>query len=96
MTVGRDSDETVIRATREWLERAVIGLNLCPFAKAVHAKRQIRMVVSPATSVEALLADLMHELRLLAVAEPEDVETTLMVHPQVLGDFLDYNDFLDL
>lgn len=96
MAVGRDGDEAVIRATREWLERAVIGLNLCPFAKAVHAKRQIRMVVSPATTVEALLADLMHELRLLAVAEPADVETTLLVHPHVLDDFLDYNDFLDL
>lgn len=90
------SDEAVVRATREWLERAVIGLNLCPFAKAVHAKRQIRMVVSPATTVEALLADLIHELRLLAVADPGDVETTLLVHPHVLDDFLDYNDFLDL
>lgn len=91
-----DSDDAVITATREWLERAVIGLNLCPFAKAVHVKRQIRMVVSHAETDEALLADLMHELALLASADSNDIETTLLIHPRVLGDFLDYNDFLDL
>jgi hypothetical protein len=90
------SDDTVIAATREWLEKAVIGLNLCPFAKAVHARRQIRFVVSHAETEEALVEDLLHELQLLAASDPGDVETTLLVHPRVLTDFLDYNDFLDI
>lgn len=90
------ADEAVVAAMREWLEKAVIGLNLCPFAKAVHVKRQIRYVVSQAETEEALLEDLLHELQLLASADPGDIETTLLVHPRVLGDFLDYNDFLDI
>ncbi len=90
------SDDTVIAAMRDWLEKAVIGLNLCPFAKAVHVKRQIRYVVSQAETEEALIEDLLHELQLLASADPGDIETTLLVHPRVLGDFLDYNDFLDI
>ena len=90
------TDEAVLAATRRWLEKAVIGLNLCPFAKAVHARRQIRFVVSQARSEEALLEDLLHELQLLAAADPADIDTTLLVHPFVLRDFLDYNDFLDI
>jgi len=90
------SDEAVVAATRDWLEKAVIGLNLCPFAKAVHAKRQIRFVVSHADTEEGLIEDLLHELQLLAASDPGDVETTLLVHPRVLTDFLDYNDFLDI
>jgi hypothetical protein len=87
---------TPIEQTRHWLEQAVIGLNLCPFAKAVHSKGQIRWVQSSAADVQALMADLVHELQLLAAADPEAIDTTLLIHPQVLGDFLDYNDFLDL
>lgn len=86
----------VIAATRQWLERAVIGLELCPFAKAVHVKDQIRYVVSSAETEEALLADLLHEMRTLAAADPTLIETTLLIHPRVLGDFHDYNQFLDL
>ncbi len=82
--------------TRHWLERAVIGLNLCPFAKAVHVKEQIRWVESPAESPEQLLEDLVRELQFLAAADPASVETTLLIHPRVLTDFLDYNDFLDV
>jgi uncharacterized protein len=81
--------------TRQWLERAVIGLNLCPFAKAVHVKQQIRYVLSDATTPEALLEELSEELLLLRDTPAEQIDTTLIVHPQVLGDFLDYNDFLD-
>jgi hypothetical protein len=93
---GTAGPDACIAATREWLERAVIGLNLCPFAKAVHVRGQVRYVVSDATDLESLLADLLHELRVLADADPEVVETTLLIHPHVLGDFLDYNDFLDV
>ncbi|MBX3638254.1 MAG: DUF1415 domain-containing protein [Rubrivivax sp.] len=85
-----------IAATQRWLERAVIGLNLCPFAKAVHVKGRIRWVLSDATDTEALLTQLAQELQFLAAADPAQVETTLIVHPQVLAAFADYNDFLDL
>ena len=74
----------------------MIGLNLCPFAKAVHARRQVRYVLSAATDQESLLADLLHELQWLQDADPELVETTLLVHPHVLEDFEDYNQFLDI
>ena len=83
-----------IADTRRWLERAVIGLNLCPFAKAVHAKGQVRWVLSDASTPDALLAELGEELAFLRDADPAEVDTTLIVHPQVLQDFLDYNDFL--
>jgi hypothetical protein len=89
------SESAVLAQTRAWLERAVIGLNLCPFAKAVHAKQQIRWVVSDAQSTVALAQLLQHELALLRDADPALIDTTLLIHPQVLHDFLDYNDFLD-
>jgi hypothetical protein len=85
-----------IDTTKAWLEKAVIGLNLCPFAKAVHAKNQIRYVVSTARTVEELQADLTSELKLLDAADPKEIDTTLLIHPYVLNDFLDYNEFLDI
>ena len=84
-----------IALTRLWLERAVIGLNLCPFAKAVQAKGQVRIVASDATTPEALLAELGEELLALRDTPAQETDTTLLVHPHVLQDFLDYNDFLD-
>ena len=84
----------VIAATRRWLERAVIGLNLCPFAKAVHVKRQIRYAVTSAATADELLAELRHELELLGRANADDVDTTLLIHPQVMTDFIDFNFFL--
>src|ERR1035437_7496364 len=88
-------EEEVVAATRAWLERAVIGLNLCPFAKAVNVKNQIRYAVSAAQTPEDLLADLIAELRTLHAADPAEIDTTLLVHPRALSDFLDYNDFLE-
>jgi uncharacterized protein len=84
----------VVAATQHWLEMAVIGLNLCPFAKAVHIKRQIRYAVTAAATAEELLAELRHELEALVQANPEDVETTLLIHPQALTDFIDFHFFL--
>ena len=84
-----------IAATRKWIERAVIGLNLCPFAKAVYVKDQVRLVLSDASTTEALLEQLAEELLLLRDTPTEQIDTTLIVHPNVLTDFLDYNDFLD-
>ena len=89
-----DTIAHVLAETRGWLEKAVIGLNLCPFAKAVHVKQQIRWVLSDATTPEALLDELLRELQHLAEADPERVDTTLLIHPQVLQDFHDFNDFL--
>ena len=80
---------------QRWLERAVIGLNLCPFAKAVYAKHQVRIVVSDASTERALLEELGEEMARLRDTPVEQIDTTLLVHPQVLQDFLDYNDFLD-
>ena len=84
----------VIASTQRWLERAVIGLNLCPFAKAVHVKRQIRYAVTAAATAKDLLAELRHEIELLGQANPEEVDTTLLVHPQVMTDFIDFHFFL--
>ena len=89
-------DARIIAATERWLERAVIGLNLCPFAKAVQVKKQVRYVVSDASTPEALLETLMDELQTLADADPEQIDTTLLIHPRVLTDFADYNEFLDV
>ena len=90
-----NTDDEIVAATCDWLEKAVIGLNLCPFAKAVHVKRQVRYSVSAARTGDALLGDLDRELRYLRTADPEETETTLLIHPFVLTDFLEFNDFLD-
>lgn len=90
------ADETrIIAQTRWWLERAVIGLNLCPFAKAPYARGQLRIQVCAARNTDDLLDALQAELLLLRDTPSDEVETTLLVHPGVLADFLDYNDFLD-
>ena len=83
-----------IAETQAWVRRAVVGLNLCPFAKAPLAKAQIRYVLSAAIDTDALLAQFVTELHALAAADPQRVETTLLIHPKVLTDFLDFNDFL--
>jgi len=94
-TLPHDDDALVIARMRAWVERAVIGLNLCPFARAVQVKGQVRYVVTPAEDEDALLAALCEEMHRLAGADPAELDTTLLIHPRVLGDFLDYNDFLD-
>ena len=83
----------VVAETRYWLEKAVIGLNLCPFARSEHLGGRIRYRVSEATTAAELLRDLEEELRLIAATEPAKVETTLLIHPRVFGDFLDFNEF---
>ncbi len=95
MPISR-ADENIIAITNKWLERAVIGLNLCPFAKAVHVKKQIRYLVSGAATPDALCETLVEELKFLIAAEAETIDTTLIIHPHTLTDFLDYNDFLDV
>ena len=89
-------DAVVVQDTVRWLERAVIGLNLCPFAKSVHTKGQIHYVVSHATDTRALLEDLQRELEALAEASPDKRDTTLLMAPLTMPNFLDFNDFLEL
>lgn len=88
--------ERAIAETRAWVRRAVIGLNLCPFARAVDVKEQIRYVCSDATDAEALLATVVMELQRLADTDPELVDTTLVILPRAFTDFEDFNDFLEL
>ena len=89
-------EDIVIADTVRWLEKAVIGLNLCPFAKSVHVKGQIHYVVSQATDAEGVAMDLHRELEALAEISPEKRDTTLLILPHALQDFLDFNDFTAL
>ncbi len=87
-----DPEHTILAATRHWLTRAVIGLNLCPFAKSVVVKDQVRYAISAAASFEDALADLERELRALEEADPQVLDTTLVIFPHVFADFDDFND----
>ena len=89
-------DTPFIVETRAWVERVVIGLKLCPFAPAPALKGLVRYATSEANTPEALLEDLAMELQHLVASPPEEVETTLLIHPQVLQDFHDFNDFLEI
>jgi hypothetical protein len=89
-------NEAVLAAMRQWVEQAVIGLNLCPFAKAVYVKHQVRFAISAAPHVDGWLEDLDRELDLLAATDPDEIDTTLLIHPTLLPDFLDFNDFTGL
>jgi len=89
------SNEQVIAATRTWLERAVIGQQFCPFASGPYLTDRVRFIVSTQLSTAGLLEDLRRELQLLQDVDPRECETTLLIHPQVLTRFLDYNDFLE-
>jgi hypothetical protein len=94
--VSRISNEEVIASTRRWLERSVIGLNLCPFADSVYRGGRVRFRVSEQRTASALLEELREELNGLQAADPAQCETTLLIHPWVLADFIEYNDFLEV
>jgi hypothetical protein len=88
-------DDVAIALTVQWLERAVIGLNLCPFAKGVHTKGQIRYVVSHAATEQELLELLRVELVELHRTPAHIRDTTLLLVQDLMDDFLLFNDFLD-
>jgi uncharacterized protein len=88
--------DEVIAATRRWVERSVIGLNLCPFAENPYRGGRVRFHVTEQRSAAGLLEDLKSELTRLAAADPAQCETTLLIHPWVLADFVEYNDFLEV
>lgn len=89
-------EQAIIAATRRWISTMVIGLNLCPFAQRVFDGDKIRYAVTDAADEKALLKALGDELNALAAAPIESVETTLLIHPHLFADFLDFNDFLDV
>lgn len=93
MAESRESAD-VIAATRRWLERAVIGLRLCPFAAGPYSGGRVRMTVSAHTTSAGLLEELRGELEWLHAQDPNQWETTLLIHPFALADFHAYNDFL--
>lgn len=94
MPVIELTDEQVIADTRRWIEKAVIGLNLCPFARSVYVKNQVRIVVSRARHLDAFLDELDRELDLLVSTPAEAIDTTLLVHPTLFPDFFVFNDFM--
>jgi hypothetical protein len=87
--------DDIIAATHRWLERSVIGLNLCPFAAGPYRDDRIHFCVSEQRTASGLLEELRTELLSLHAADPLHRETTLLIHPWVLTDFLEYNDFLE-
>ena len=90
------TEEQVLEKTKHWLEAAVIGLNLCPFAKAVYVKNQVRLVVSKARHADDFLEELDRELDLLVATPASEIDTTLLIVPTLFEDFLDFNDFLEV
>lgn len=90
----KQSDEQIIANTQVWLERAVIGLNLCPFAKGVHVKGQIHYVVTRESHRADLLECLAVELQALNAIAPTTRDTTLLIAPFAMPDFLEFTDFL--
>jgi uncharacterized protein len=93
---SRITSDEIIAATRRWLERSVIGLNLCPFAESVYRGDRVRFRVSEQRSASALLEEFRSEIADLNAADPARCETTLLIHPWVLADFIEYNDFLEV
>ena len=89
-----DTERIAIEDTQAWLTRAVVGLNLCPFAKAVMAKGQVRYVVTELSEPEQVLILLQTEMQTLVDADPNTLDTTLLIAPYLLPDFVDFNEFL--
>ena len=93
--VPTECDAIAIADTRRWVQRAVIGLNLCPFAKSVEVKNQVRYVISHATKVKALMAVLKRELLHLVATPAAELDTTLLIAPDGFAEFLDFNAVLE-
>lgn len=88
------NDAAVEAATRHWVERVVVGLSLCPFARAVLPR--LRIVVSAARNIDELLDDLGAELERLVETDVDEVPTTLVVTPHAFGDFYAYLDAIEV
>ena len=90
------TEKQIIAYTSAWVAQVVIGLNLCPFAKPVHTKGQIDYFLSHARDETTLAADLRLAMQRLIASTPDSMDTCLLIHPWVLSDFFDYNNFLDI
>ena len=90
------SSQTIIARCQCWIERVVVEFNLCPFARKPFESGQVHYVVSEAVDTDELLHDMHRELELLRQADPQKIETTVLIHPYVLNDFFDYNSFLSV
>ena len=90
------TEKQIIAYTSAWVEQVVIGLNLCPFAKPVHTKGQIDYFLSHARDETTLAADLRLAMQRLIANTPDSMDTCLLIHPWVLSDFFDYNNFLNI
>jgi len=90
----RSASDKILADTQRWVERAVIGLNLCPFAKGVVVKKQVRYALTAAATADDLLAELEHELTVLVDTAPAELDNTLLIHPLAMTDFIDYHFFL--
>lgn len=86
-------NEAIINAVKSWVERFVVGESLCPFARRPLEAGRVRFAVTGAQSETALLESLTDEL--VRLSRQAALETTLLIHPNVLNDFLSYNQFLD-
>ena len=89
-------NQVIVDATRRWLERAVIGLGLCPFAESVYRRDSVRFQVSEQRTAVGLVEELRAELMHLHATDARQCETTLLIHPWVLSDFIEFNDFLQI
>jgi hypothetical protein len=90
------TEKQIIALPSTWIEKVVIGLNLCPFAKPVHTKGQIHYLLSQARDESALTTDLRYSMQNLIAASSDSMDTCLLIHPWVLSDFFDYNNFLNI
>lgn len=91
------NDTSLVEArVRQWLEKAVIGLNLCPFAKSVYMKEQVRIAISDAQDIQTITAALQNELQMLVDTSQEQIDTTLLVVPCMFDSFPAFNDYLDI
>lgn len=91
-----DSVEVIVAETQCWIEKMVIGFNLCPFARKPYESGQVRVTVSTAVDEETLLVDFQNEITRLQETDASELETTVLIHPYVLSDFIQYNDFLNV
>lgn len=97
MTIGLKAGDRTELETRiwRWLDEAVIGLNLCPFAAAPRRRNQVRLVILDAADEPVVLSALQAEMAHLDNRSAREVDTTLIAVPRLWSDFLDFNDFLE-
>jgi len=87
-----DFENDVIQTTQHWVDKMVVGLNLCPFAKRSIDHNQLRYVVDTRDDIESITQRLVEELERLV--NDHSIETTLLIHPNFTTEFDAYLDYL--